>query len=417
MSRPSVGSLSVGLLVVVVTIVGLLSLVPRAAREQTVAALRPPASAAQAASTGEAATPRPSPMPTATATPLPTATPAPTLIPSPTPIPNDGPPVGELGASLDRYLNSLVEAKLFHGAVLVAHKGKVILSKGYGPANIDAGTTNSANTRFRIASVTKQFTSMAIMQLVGAGKLGVDDPLCKYIDDCPERWQEITIRHLLNHTHGLPNYTDFPSYEAIQMNHMTPAELVDRLRGQWPITSPGEAYAYGNTGYLLLGTIIEKVSGQSYRDFLQEHIFLPLEMYNSGVTDSPEPGDNWALPYQSWSGPAPALDTSTLFASGSLYSTVEDLYRWDQALYTEKLLPRALLNEMFSPGLNRYGFGWKIVDDNGHLRIGHPGEMDGCRTVILRYPADRTTVIVLANMHSANSDAIGAYLARIVLDS
>lgn len=417
MTRNPGATVAAGLLVFLVLLVGVFSLVPRSSREQALASLRPP-------SASRATLPIPTPLaatpthtPTPTRTPTPTITPSPTPSPTITPIPTDAPAAGELGASLDRYLNNLVEAKLFHGAVLVARNGTVILSKGYGPAELDAGIANSANTRMRIASMTKQFTSMAVMQLVAEGKLAVDDSLCQYIDDCPERWGDITIRMLLNHTHGLPNYTDFPSYERTQMEQTTVAQLLDRLRGQWPVWTPGQTYNYGNSGYVLLGAIIEKISGQTYGDFLYEHIFAPLGMSNSGVTYAPAPGENWALPYQSFSRLAASLDTSTLFAAGAIYSTVEDLYRWDQALYTDLLLPDALRDEMFTPGLGRYGFGWKIVNDNGHLRTSHPGEMDGCRSIILRYPNDRVTVIVIANMHDADSDGIAAYMARIVLAS
>jgi len=417
MTRNSGATVAAGFFVSLVLLVGIWSLLPRSSREQTIASLRPQAvsRAVPPIITPQTATPTKTPTPTQT--PTPTSTPSPTPSPTVTPIPTDAPAAGEFGASLDRYLNNLVEAKLFHGAVLVARNGSVVLSKGYGPADIDKGLANSANTRMRIASMTKQFTSMAVMQLVAQGKLAVDDPVCQYVDDCPERWGDITIRMLLNHTHGLPNYTDFPSYERTQMEQTSVAELLDRLRGQWPVWTPGQTYNYGNSGYVLLGAIIEKVSGQSYGDFLHEHIFTPLGMNNSGVTYAPTPGENWALPYQSFSRLAAPLDTSTLFAAGAVYSTVEDLYRWDQALYTDQILPNTLRTEMFTPGLGRYGFGWKIVNDDGHLRTSHPGKMDGCRSIILRYPEDRVTVIVIANMHDADADGIAAYIARIVLNS
>lgn len=418
MLRNSGVSLIAGLVVLAVCIIGIVSLIPRSTRNQVAMAFRAPVAVANnAAPTVLPSAEPPTPTLNPTVTPSPTITPSPTQTPMPTGIPTDTATKGAVGASVDRYLHNLVTAKLFHGAVLVARGDSVLVSKGYGPANIDREIANSANTRFRIASVTKQFTAMAIMQLVASGKLKVEDPVCQYIDDCPERWQSITIRHLLSHTHGLPNYTDFPSYERTQMNPTTVSELLDRLRQQWPVWRPGAEYHYGNSGYVLLGAIIEKLSGQSYGAYLHNHIFAPLGMDNSGVTYAPEPGENWALPYQSFSRLAPPLDTSTLFAAGSIYSTVEDMYRWDQALYSEKLLPAALRDEMFTPVLNRYGYGWKIIDDNGNLRYSHPGECDGARTVILRYPNERVTVIVLANMHDANADGIAAYIARLVFDS
>ncbi|MBC8163680.1 MAG: beta-lactamase family protein [Roseiflexaceae bacterium] len=410
------GASTASLLLVALVISGY-ALLPRPTRQQTLATLRQPDVQQDAPPTTPVASATPAPTPTPVPTARPTATP--TVAPSPTatPIPADIQPTGPLGASLDRYLNNLVEAKLFHGAVLVARGNRIILSKGYGPADLDRGITNSANTRMRIASLTKQFTAMATLQLVDQGKLRVDDLVCQYIEQCPERWSAITVRMLLNHTHGLPNYTDFPSFERDQMKPITVEQLLDRLRGQWPVWTPGESYHYGNSGYVLLGAIIERISGQSYAEFLRSQIFAPLGMHNTGVTYAPEPGGKWALPYQSFSRLAPPLHTSTLYASGALYSTVEDMYRWDQALYTNKLVSAELRKQMFTPGLGRYGFGWKIVEDSGRLRVGHPGEMDGCKSVILRYPNEQVTVIVIANMHAADADGIAAYLARITLDS
>ena len=420
MFRNSGASLVAGLVVLCVCIIGGVSLIPRGTRSQMAMVFRPQVAVAQDSEPtpqNEITYQTSEPIATLPATDTPEPTPVPTLTSTPTAIPTDGPAVGELGSSIDRYLNNLVKAKLFHGAVLIARGNHVLLSKGYGPADIDHGIANSANTRFRIASVTKQFTAMAVMQLVAAGKLSVDDPLCKFIEQCPERWAPITVRHLLTHTHGLPNYTDFPSYEQIQMNPISVNQMLDRLRLQWPVWRPGAEYHYGNTGYFLLGVIIEKLSGQSYGAYLHDHIFAPLGMDNSGVTYAPAPGANWATPYQSFSGLAPPLDTSTLFAAGSVYSTVEDMYRWDQALYGETLLPATLRDQMFTPFLGKYGYGWKIIQDHDHLRYSHPGEMDGARTVILRYPNDRVTVIVLANMHDADADGIAAYIGRLVLDS
>lgn len=414
MARFSRSSLIAGLLVLLLLFTAAFMLLPRTSRDQALASRRP-----KHPTTSAIALPAPALVraPAPTSTPAATIAPRPTSTPMPTAIPTDAPPTGDLGAALDRYMNNLVDAKLFHGTVLVARAGTIILSKGYGPADSDHGIANSANTRLRIASVTKQFTAAAVMQLVAQGKLHVEDPICMHIDNCPERWHQITIQHLLTHTHGLPNFTDFPSYEQTQMNPITVSELLDKLRLQWPVWRPGAEYHYGNTGYVLLGAIIERVSGQQYGDYLHDHVFAPLGMDNTGVTYAPAAGENWALPYQSFSRLAPPLDTSTLFAAGAVYSTVEDMYRWDQALYSDQIVPQAQRDAMFTPFLNKYGYGWKIIDFKGHLCYRHPGEMDGARTMFQRYPNDRVTVIVLANMHDANTDAIANYLAQVVFDS
>jgi CubicO group peptidase (beta-lactamase class C family) len=332
-------------------------------------------------------------------------------------VPTDTPPSSDLGASLDRYLDSLLSAELFHGAVLVARNGEIILAKGYGSSNYDDFTPNTAHTRFRLASVTKQFTALAIMQLAAEGKLRIEDSICGYIDQCPQHWQSITLRHLLQHTSGIPNYTDFLDYELTQMDPATPLQLVDRFRDQNLLFTPGEGYSYGNSGYVLLGVVIERVSGQSYREYLRQHIFEPLGMVDTGVAYDPEPGSPIAKGYQYYATNTRPIDTSTLFSAGAMYASVQDLYLWDQALYTEKLLPKPFLDQIFAPGRSQYGFGWKITEQRGHIRASHSGEMDGCRTALLRYPNDQITVIVLSNMLYADVDAIAAYIGQIVLNS
>src|SRR5262245_53766625 len=189
---------------------------------------------------------------------------------------------------------------------------------------------------------------MAIMILQAHGQLNVQDSICAHLADCPDAWQPITIHNLLTHTSGLPNYTDFGDYEATQMLPTTPDELVARFRDRPLAAPPGTQYMYENSDYVLLGQIVERASGQSYADFLRAAIFDPLDMRDSGV-DAGSGGEGQAIGYRIPNELAPALDTSTLFAAGSLYSTVEDMYRWDQALYTTKLLPKPLLDAMWTP--------------------------------------------------------------------
>jgi CubicO group peptidase (beta-lactamase class C family) len=322
-----------------------------------------------------------------------------------------------LGRTLDNYLNDIVNAGWFQGAVLVAHNGKVLISKGYGMADAAHGTPNSAQTRFRLASVTKQFTAAAIMILQARGKLNVQDAICTYLPDCPDAWRDVTIQHLLTHTSGLPNYTDFMTYEPSQMQPATPDQLIARFRDQPLLYPPGTTYFYENSDYVLLGRIIEQVSGQSYADFLHDAIFAPLQMRDSGVATGLGGGPGYAVGYSSVGAPATPLDTSTLFSAGSVYSTVEDMYRWDQALYTDALLPAALRSQMFTPFLRDYAFGWKVDRPGDRLRISHPGLIDGFATYIARYPDDHLTVIVLGNLDSADAAGIGDYLASLVFGS
>lgn len=325
--------------------------------------------------------------------------------------------LGQLSQTLDSYLTEIVNAGWFQGTVLVARDGKVILSKGYGMADAAHGTPNSAQTRFRLASVTKQFTAAAIMILQARGQLNIQDTICGHLPDCPDAWRDVTILHLLTHTSGIPNYTDFMSYEPSQMQPATPDQLIARFRNEPLLYPPGTTYFYENSDYVLLGRIIEQVSGQSYADFLRDAIFAPLNMRDSGVAAGLGNAPGYAVGYSSVGALAPPLDTSTLFSAGAVYSTVEDMYRWDQALSSDVLLPAALRSQMFTPFLRDYAFGWKIDRPGDRLRISHPGLIDGFATYIARYPDDHVTVIVLGNLDSADAAGIGDYLASLVFSS
>jgi CubicO group peptidase (beta-lactamase class C family) len=353
----------------------------------------------------------------------PRATPAPTQVPSPPPVaaPLPSPAAPDaveslLAAQLDGYLNDLANGRLFQGAVLIARGDRVILSKGYGFADAARGISNSAQTRFRLASVSKQFTAAAILLLQARGQLDVGASICGYLEGCPDAWQPITIQHLLTHTSGLPNYTDFASYDATQAQPTTPDELVSRFRDQPLLFAPGTGYMYENSDYVLLGVIIERVSGQPYADFIRSAIFEPLGMHDSGFAAGAA-GEGDAVGYRVVGEPAPPLDPTTLYSAGGLYSTVEDMYRWDQALYTTQLLPAPLLAEMWTPHAGNYGYGWRIDSVFGRRRIGHPGLMDGFQTMIARYPDDRVTIIVLSNMTGADVDGVSYYLASLVFGS
>jgi CubicO group peptidase (beta-lactamase class C family) len=325
--------------------------------------------------------------------------------------------LSQLGQTIDTYLNDIVNAGWFQGAVLVAHNGKVIISKGYGLADAAHGTPNSAQTRFRLASVTKQFTAAAIMILQARGQLNVQDTICAHLPDCPDAWRDVTIQQLLTHTSGLPNYTDFMTYEPSQMQPATPDQLIARFRNEPLLYPPGTTYSYENSDYVLLGRIIEQITGQPYADFMRDTIFAPLQMHDSGIATGLGNDPGYAVGYSSPGAPAPPLDPSTLFAAGSIYSTVEDLYRWDQALYTDALLPAALRSQMFTPFLRDYAFGWKVDRPGDRLRISHPGLIDGFATYIARYPDDHVTVIVLSNLDSSDAAGIGDYLASLVFSS
>lgn len=340
----------------------------------------------------------------------------PTLTPAPL---TRGPGVASAGApeqarALDQYLTGLVDARLFHGAVLVARGGRVLLRKGYGPAD-SAGRPNGPGTRFRIASMSKQFTAMAVMRLQAQGRLRTTDPICSYLADCPAAWQPIRIRELLSHTSGIPDYTSLADFSASQAEPVTPEQLVRRFRDLPLLFEPGSSYSYGNSGYVLLGLIIERVSGQPYADVLRDQIFAPLQMRDSGVSQGVgEAGA--ALGFHTFDSLAAPLDASTLFGAGTLSSTADDLYRWAQAMRAGQLLPADLQAELLTPVRNDYAYGWKVVSRNGQRQISHPGLIDGFASAIMLLPDDDLTVIVLCNMDSADAPGIASYLADLALE-
>jgi CubicO group peptidase (beta-lactamase class C family) len=323
----------------------------------------------------------------------------------------------DMAAKADEYLNAHVKQSRFSGSVLIAKGGKIILSKGYGMANYEHDAPNAPQTKFRLASITKQFTATAIMQLQEKGLLSVDDPLTKYFPDYKTA-QGVTIHHLLSHTSGIFNYTNDPQFRQNMRVTLTPEKLFDTFKEKPLDFQPGDRFNYSNSGYALLGMIIEKVSGKSYEDYLKENIFGPLGMSNSGYDHSEVVLKNRALGYNP--GPngrvhAQFLDMSQPYSAGALYSTVEDLYLWDRALYTEKLLKKSSLARMFTPVKNGYGYGWAMDEQNGHKRIGHAGGINGFSTQIFRYVDDDAVVIVLGNTVPAPIGSIASDLGKILL--
>jgi CubicO group peptidase (beta-lactamase class C family) len=335
----------------------------------------------------------PAVIPTPVATPVPpTATPIPS-----TAIRTQDPKV--LGAELDALVQEKNKADLYDGAVLVVQNGRVILSQGYGFADREKKIPNTPETKFRIASMTKQFTAMAILLLQQQGKLNVEDNICNYITNCPEIFKPVKIRHLLSQSAGLPNSTNY-SFPGDQMIS----------KGATLFFQPGEQFKYQDVTFNIAGRIIETVSGQSYASFLKQDIFEPLGMSNSGVDDRKQ--TDMAKGYADAQSDIAQMPVYGLFAEGTVYSTVEDLYRWDQALYGDKLLPQSSLKAMFTPqvavpdgqyygGIDgskgwSYGYGWFIAPKElGYVL--HGGTLPGYRTEIRRYIDDNTAIILLAN--------------------
>ncbi len=326
--------------------------------------------------------------------------------------------------SIDTFFTRLVSAHLFSGAVLISWHGHFVLSKGYGWAGVDAHVPNTANTAFRIGSITKQFTALAILLLQHQGKLHVQNHICRYVVPCPTTWHAITIQELLTHTSGIPSYTAFPDYADWKSRPVTPAQLMAHFKDKPLDFTPGTRYRYSNSGYALLGYIITKVSGEAYATFLQRHIFAPLHLSQTGYGHNHPPLPGHARGYASWDSPADFIDMSVPYAAGGLYSTVENLDRWDHALLSGTGVPKAVAQTMFTPYVTvckgtcgpfsrvSYGYGWFVGQEPHRRVIEHTGGIDGFVALNRLYPDDNATVIVLSNLQTATLNVISAEIER-----
>ena len=323
-------------------------------------------------------------------------------------------------ATADRvsdFVNEYLKKKQIPGcAVMVRRNGKVVLLRGYGIANLEHGLRVTPQTVFQSGSMGKQFTAMEVMILAGEQKLALEDPISKYLP-VPASWSGITIRHLLTHTSGLG---DYPENFSLQQNY-TEDDLLKMIVAQPLGFGPGEKWSYSNLGYVTLGILIHKVSGEFWGDFGRERIFEPLGMKHTRVISEADIIPNRSAGYilkdgvlknQQWV--SPSLNTT---ADGSLYFTIEDLTKWDEALDAHKLVDRNSYEEMWTPvKLNNgttapYGFGWGISKtDFGHRVLEHGGAWQGFASYIALYPDDRLSVAALCNRAGARA----GYIAKSV---
>ena len=308
-------------------------------------------------------------------------------------------------------------------SVVVIHNGQVVVRRAYGMADLERRVAATPETDYRLASVSKQFTAMAVMLLAKDGKLRYDQPIRDFLAELPSATQGVTVRHLLNHTSGLWDYEALiPESRTTQLNDDDVLTLVaskDSLS-----TPPGTAYCYSNSGYVLLGMIVARVSGMSYPQLLRTRIFSPLGMESSvahveGVDTVPQR----AYGYSPRSGSFVQTDqsvTSATLGDGGIYSNVDDLVRWDRALSGESLIDRASLTQATTPpvlpgGPSEYGFGWFIDKYRGETRWRHTGETSGFRNAILRFPEKHLTIVILTNRSSGEPQAIAERIADRML--
>ena len=318
---------------------------------------------------------------------------------------------------MDRIIQSHVDSRQFMGSVLVAQDGKVLLDKGYGSANLEWDIPDSPQTRFRLGSLTKQFTAAAILLLEERGKLRTDDLVAKYLPDAPAAWAKITIANLLTHTSGIPNFTSFPDYSTTEATPTTPEQLVARFRDKPLNFQPGEKWEYSNSGYVLLGYLLEKISEQRYQDFVRDNLFVLLGMTESGYDSHAAIILHRASGYTPGAnGPVNAgyIDMSIPFSAGALYSTTEDLLRWERGLFGGKVLSAASLKKMTTPFKNDYAYGLAVRTAHGYTVIEHGGGIEGFNTQLAYDPDRKLAVIVLGNLNGGAPDEIARQLMALL---
>lgn len=327
-----------------------------------------------------------------------------------------------LTGKVDEFIKAEMQKQKIPGvSIAVVKDGKPVLVKGYGFSNVEHQVPVKPETIFQSGSVGKQFTAMAVMTLVDEGKINLDEKISKYLGEVPDSWKNITVRHLLTHTGGM---TDYPQDFNFWRDY-TEDELLKLTQGVPTAFAPGEKWQYSNLGYQTLGILIRKVSGKFYGDLLQERVFKPLGMTTARIISEADIIPNRAMGYvlqggelkhQSWV--APTVNTT---ADGALYLTVLDMIKWDAALNERKIIKKESYDQMWTPvKLNSgqthpYGFGWMFAKANGHQIIEHGGAWQGFKAHIARYPDDKLTVIVLANLIQTNQGMLAHKIAEIYL--
>ena len=316
-------------------------------------------------------------------------------------------------AKIDQLARQYADCCQFTGTVLVSEHDKVIFKGGYGLANREWNIPNAPDVKFRVGSITKQFTSMLVLQQVAKGSIKLDGRISDYLPYYrKDTGSRVTIAQLLSHTSGIPSYTDDPKFfPDVSRNYYAVDDFVTKFCSGDLQFEPGTKFHYDNSGYFVLGAILEHVTGKKYEDLLQENILTPVGMRDTGY-------DHWATIIakrasgyqQTFDGieNAPYLDMALPYAAGSLYSTVEDLYKWDQALYTDKLLPADLKRKLFTPNLEEYGFGWAIhviakdQPSPGKTMITHGGGINGFNTNEVRLVDDHSLIVIFNNTPGAD---------------
>lgn len=315
-----------------------------------------------------------------------------------------------------QVVQNYVDNKSFMGDVLVAEGDHIILKAASGYADLDWSIPNTLDTKFRIGSLTKQFTAASILLLQERGKLSVNEPIKTYLPDLPDAWRKVTVDNLLTHTSGIPNFTGAPGFNVYERQSHNPEESVALVRDRPLDFEPGTRFYYSNTNYLLLGEIIEHVSGMPYASFLRQNIFIPVGMTETGVdVDSailPKRAQGYASAQEGFRR-ADAISMTVPFSAGFLYSTVGDLLTWEHALFAGKVITAMSLHSMTTAKLGEYGMGLFIRTADGHQIITHDGTIEGFESSLTYYPEEQLTIVVLGNVRTDAPQRISAQLGKV----
>lgn len=339
-------------------------------------------------------------------------------------------------ATIDRYLGIRADMGGFSGAILVVKDDKILIRKGYGYADVEKKIPYTAETKQEVASISKMFTSVAALKLRDANKLKLDDPICKYIDTCPDSWQPITIQELMRHTSGIPDYEEklelgSDKYLAFMTKPGASNQIVDDAKKLPLDFKPGEKFSYSNTAYIILSQIAERAAGEPFEKYVTDVILRPAKMNNSGVINSKKLPKGLAAGYNfgdlGWdkmiSGFAltdgslkrvPQLSLESPEGDAWLYSTVDDLYKWSVIMDGGMLVSKDEVKEIFAPGTGNYGYGWFIGTGWGRKRVRHSGGLPGYISDFVKFPDDKVTIIIFSNLDRARLGNIVRDISAIV---
>jgi CubicO group peptidase (beta-lactamase class C family) len=323
-----------------------------------------------------------------------------------------------LAQRLERIAETAAARQGFMGAVLVARDGTTLLDRAYGSASLELEVPNTPAMRFRIGSITKQFTAAAILLLEERGKLRLADPVTRHVPEVPAAWAGITLYQLLTHTSGIHNLTSLPEFPTWKMLPQTPLQAIDRLRDLPLDFAPGEKFAYSNSNYLVLGLVVERASGQDYTAFLHTHILGPLGLRNTDVDNTVDVMPRRAVGHLWFLGTyynAPYIDLSVPHGAGAMYSTTHDLRHWIEGLLAGKLFSPASVTRMITPEKNSYALGVRVITD-GRRSIQHGGSIAGFSAFLSHFPDENATIVVLANVSGGVSGSLARDLARALFD-